>query len=136
MQMLAGGAILLFGGLLLGEGRGLELNAVSVLSAVSLAYLIVFGAIIGYTAYIWLLQVSTPARVATYAYVNPVVAILLGWWFADEPLTFRSMLAAAIIVGSVVTITTDRAKPRGRGTGGLDRETARDQTPERDRSEE
>jgi drug/metabolite transporter (DMT)-like permease len=73
-------------------------------------YLIFFGALIGFTAYIWLLRVSTPAHVSTYAYVNPVVAILLGWAFASEPLTPRTLLAAAVIVAAVVIITTQRAQ--------------------------
>lgn len=78
-------------------------------SVLALAYLVVFGSLVAFSAYIWLLGVSTPARVSTYAYVNPVVALLLGWALADEPLTFRSLVAAAIIVGSVVLITTERS---------------------------
>ena len=70
---------------------------------------VVFGAIVAYSAYIWLLGVTSPARAGTYAYVNPVVALVLGWWLAAEPVTFRSLLAAAIIVGSVVLITTGTA---------------------------
>jgi len=65
----------------------------------------VFGSIIAFTAYVWLLQVSTPARVSTYAYVNPVVAVLLGFAIAGEPLTTRMMMAAAVIVSGVVLIT-------------------------------
>ena len=78
------------------------------ISSVSIAgwlYLVVFGSIIAFTAYVWLLQVSTPARVSTYAYVNPVVAVLLGFAIADEPLTTRMMVAAAVIVSGVVLIT-------------------------------
>ena len=78
------------------------------ISSVSIAgwlYLVVFGSIIAFTAYVWLLQVSTPARVSTYAYVNPVVAVLLGFAIAGEPLTTRMMMAAAVIVSGVVLIT-------------------------------
>jgi drug/metabolite transporter (DMT)-like permease len=106
MQMLAGGALLVPVSALLGEWRGFDPGAVSLRSVLALAYLVVFGSLVAYTAYIWLLSVSTPARVGTYAYVNPVVALLLGWALADEPLSFRSVAAAAIIVGSVVVITT------------------------------
>jgi drug/metabolite transporter (DMT)-like permease len=68
-------------------------------------YLIVFGSIVAFSAYIWLLRVSTPARVSTYAYVNPVVAVLLGWSLAGEELTVRVAVAAAIIVSGVALIT-------------------------------
>jgi drug/metabolite transporter (DMT)-like permease len=107
MQMLAGGSMLLVLSGVMGDFSGLDLRATSVKSALSLAYLIVFGALVGYGAYIWLLRTVTPARAATYAYVNPVVAMLLGWSLAGEPLTFRSLGAAAIILGAVVLITTD-----------------------------
>jgi drug/metabolite transporter (DMT)-like permease len=107
MQMLAGGALLGVVALATGEWVGFRVADVSLRSALSLAYLIVFGAIVAYTAYVWLLRVSTPARVGTYAYVNPVIALFLGWWLADEPLGFRSLVAAAIIVGSVVVIVSE-----------------------------
>ena len=107
MQMLAGGAVLAVLSLASGEAVGFEIDAVSARSWAALAYLIVAGALVGYAAYIWLLTVVIPARVGTYAYVNPVVAMLLGWALADEPLTFRSLFAATIILGSVVVITTE-----------------------------
>ena len=75
-------------------------------SLVALGYLTIFGSLVAFTAYSWLLRNVTPARAATYAYVNPVVAVLLGWLFASEPITLRMIIAAAIIVGSVVLITT------------------------------
>ncbi len=65
----------------------------------------VFGSIVAFTSYVWLLRVSTPARVSTYAYVNPIVAVLLGWAFAGEALTPRMMVAAAVIVSGVALIT-------------------------------
>ncbi len=111
MQMLSGSMALAVLAVGTGELGRVDLRSVSLTSWLALTYLIVFGALIGYTAYIWLLNVSTPARVGTYAYVNPVVAMLLGWGLADEPLTFRSILAAAIILGSVVVITSE-AGPR------------------------
>ena len=81
-----------------------------VVTAVSLLY-IVFGAILGYSAYIWLMRVTTPARATTYAYVNPVVAVLLGWLFAGESLTGRMLIAAAVIIAGVVLITRVSQKP-------------------------
>jgi drug/metabolite transporter (DMT)-like permease len=68
-------------------------------------YLIIFGSLIGYSAYMWLLRVVSPARVATYAYVNPLVAVLLGWTLAGEALTMRMSVAAAIIILGVALIT-------------------------------
>ena len=106
MEMLGGGALLLVFGLLVGEGGDLALDQVSLKSALAVAYLIVFGSMIAFSAYIWLLSVTTPARVATYAYVNPVVAVLLGWALADEPLTARVLVAAAVIVLAVAIITS------------------------------
>ena len=118
MQMLAGGLALLVGGAVRGELATLDSFEPSTKSVLAFFYLIVFGSLIGFTAYIWLLRVSTPAKVATYAYVNPVVAVLLGWGLADEPLTSRTLLAAAVIVGAVALITTARsAKGEKRVTG-------------------
>ena len=118
-QMLSGGAIFTLLSLASGELAGFSLLDVSPRSWWALLYLIIAGAIVGYAAYVWLLTVVLPSRVATYAYVNPVVALFLGWALADEPLTPRSMLAAAIILASVVVITTDpvqdlRVKPSDR----------------------
>jgi drug/metabolite transporter (DMT)-like permease len=110
MEMLAGGAVLLIFGACAGEFGKLHLSQVSLKSAASLAYLTVFGSLIAFSAYVWLLQVSTPARVGTYAYVNPIVAVFLGWLLASEPLTARMLVAAAIIVMGVVIITTYRGR--------------------------
>jgi drug/metabolite transporter (DMT)-like permease len=123
MEMVAGGALLALAGALAGESGRLDLAAASPRSLLAVAYLVVFGSLVGFTAYIWLLRVTRPALVATYAYVNPVVAVLLGWAFAGEPLTGRTLLAAAIIVGGVVLITTHRAAPReAPATAGQDAE--------------
>jgi drug/metabolite transporter (DMT)-like permease len=105
MQMLAGGAVLLLLSVLLGEPWAFDARAVSLRSALGLLYLIVLGSIVAFSAYIWLLRVSTPARVSTYAYVNPVVAVLLGWALAGEELTLRIGVAAAIIISGVALIT-------------------------------
>jgi drug/metabolite transporter (DMT)-like permease len=103
--MLAGGVALLLLSVALGEPWALDVGAVSLRSALGLLYLIVFGSIVAFSAYVWLLRVSTPARVSTYAYVNPVVAVLLGWVLAGEELTVRIAIAAAIIVSGVALIT-------------------------------
>ncbi len=108
MQMLAGGGALLVLGVALGEPWAFDAAAVTARSVLGWVYLIVFGSIVGFSAYIWLLRASTPARVSTYAYVNPIVAVFLGWLLADEPLTARTLVAAAIIVSGVVLITLTR----------------------------
>jgi drug/metabolite transporter (DMT)-like permease len=105
MQMLCGGAALLVVSVALGEPWHFEPAGLSLRSFVGFLYLVVFGSIVAFSAYIWLLRVSTPARVSTYAYVNPVVAVLLGWAFADEALTLRMLIAAAVIVSGVALIT-------------------------------
>jgi drug/metabolite transporter (DMT)-like permease len=110
MEMIAGGVLLLAAGLVAGEWARLDLAAVSPKSFLAFAYLIAFGSLVGFTAYIWLLRVTTPARVSTYAYVNPVVAVFLGWALAGEPLTPRTLIAAAIIICAVVLITTYGAR--------------------------
>jgi drug/metabolite transporter (DMT)-like permease len=109
MEMLMGGALIFLAGMATGEGTVFQLSAVSMRSAVSLLYLIVFGSLVGFTAFIYLLNVTTPARASTYAYVNPVVAVILGRVLGGEPLSAHILLAAAIIVAAVAVITTDRA---------------------------
>lgn len=111
-QMLMGGALLVLFSLVTGDAAKLDLGAVTLTSALALVYLIAFGSLVGYTAYIWLLGVSAPSRVATYAYVNPVVAVFLGWLILDEPVTSRVLIAAGVIVAAVALITTtvSRAK--------------------------
>jgi drug/metabolite transporter (DMT)-like permease len=115
MQMLAGSAGLALVGTISGEWGRVDLAAITLRSGLALAYLSVFGSIVAFSAYVWLLQVAAPAKVSTYAYVNPVVAVALGWALAGEPLTVQTLLATAVIVGSVVMITTEnRARtPKG-----------------------
>ena len=112
-EMLAGGFFLLIAATLRGEWAGMDAGAFSSESLLALAYLIVFGSLVGFTAYIWLLGVSTPSRVSTYAYVNPVVAVFLGWALAGEPITSRVLVAAAIIVAAVAVITTGKRDKAG-----------------------
>jgi drug/metabolite transporter (DMT)-like permease len=106
MQMLCGGFLLLLLAVGTGDPQRLNLAKASWTSIGAFFYLLVFGSLVGFTAYSWLLNNVTPARAATYAYVNPVVAVFLGWLIAGEPLTRQMMLAAAVIIGSVILITT------------------------------
>jgi drug/metabolite transporter (DMT)-like permease len=130
-EMLCGGAALVLVGLLRGELGAWNPATVTTESVLGFVYLVTFGSLVGFTAYIWLLGVTTAARVSTYAYVNPVVAVMLGWWLADEPLTARVLLAAAVIIAAVAVITTGRrpaAQPaaarEGDGTADTERESA------------
>ena len=118
MQMLAGGCGLLVAGVLRGELPTLDFTAVSLTSALAILYLIVFGSLVAFSSYIWLLRNTTPAVASTYAYVNPVVALALGWALAGEPLSFRTAFAAFIILTAVMIITTRKTKggPPGRRT--------------------
>src|SRR6266699_1442630 len=106
MQSFAGGVILLIAGLFFGEFRELHLGAISLRSWLALGYLIVFGSGIGVSAYIYILQKSTAARVATYAFVNPVVALFLGWLIAGETISLRTVVAAVVILTAVVLVIT------------------------------
>jgi len=101
MEMIAGGLLSWLVGLVIGEGTGLQAAAFTGKSLAALAYLVVFGSLLGFSAYVWLLKVTTPARASTYAFVNPVIAVLLGWALASEALTWRVALAGATIVAAV-----------------------------------
>src|SRR5437016_10289742 len=106
MQSFAGGVILLIVALFAGEFRELHLGAISLRSWLALGYLIVFGSGIGFSAYLYILQKSTAARVATYAFVNPVVALFLGWLILGETITLRTVVAAAVILTAVILVIT------------------------------
>lgn len=112
LEMIAGGVLLLLASLAAGEWSGIRLDLVSMRSMVSWVYLVLFGSLVGFTSYIWLLKMTTSAKASTYAYVNPIVAMFLGWWLASEPITTRNVLAAAIILTSVVVITTYGARKK------------------------
>jgi len=109
MEMLCGGALLLIVGLLSGELSQFDVHRISGASAAGLIYLVTFGSLIGFTSYIWLLDKVSPARLGTYAYVNPVVAVILGWAIAGEKLSVRTGIAAAIVICAVALITTARS---------------------------
>jgi drug/metabolite transporter (DMT)-like permease len=107
MEMFSGGVTLILVALLAGELDGFDINAVSKRSALALAYLTVIGSS-AFVAYVWLLRVAPTPLVATYAYVNPLVAVLLGYFLAREPMTLRTLSAAALIIGSVVLVSAPK----------------------------
>jgi drug/metabolite transporter (DMT)-like permease len=111
-QMLAGGMFLALAAAALGEFHHFHPSTVSPAAWFSLLYLTVAGSIVGFTVYLWLLHHESPTKVATYAYVNPVVAVLLGYLFAGEALGLRTILGTLFVLISVVVITTTRAKNR------------------------
>ena len=106
MQGLVGGPVLLLAGAFSGEFHRFHFAAVTWRSWIALAYLIVFGSCIGFTSYLYILQKSTAARVATYALVNPVVALILGWFVADETISLRTVVATIVILTAVVLVIT------------------------------
>ena len=110
MQMLCGGALLTAAGLIAGEADRTDLGRVSTSSWIAFAYLIVMGSLVGFTAYTWLLSNARLPLISTYAYVNPVVALFLGWALASEELTVRTFTASAIVIAAVVIIVTARAR--------------------------
>jgi len=105
MEMLSGGTIALVVGMLRGELASIEVSAITARSLLALTYLILFGSLVGFNAYMWLLRICSPAWVSTYAFVNPVIAVFLGWALGGEPLTTRTLVAASFIVVSVFFIT-------------------------------
>ncbi|HEX6386770.1 MAG TPA: EamA family transporter [Anaerolineae bacterium] len=110
LNMVAGGLLLLVAAGLNGEYARLNLAGVSFKSWLALAYLVIFGSLIGFSAYMWLVKVTTPAQASSNFYVNPVMAVILGWLLAGEALTPRTILATAIIVGAVFLIVTHQGR--------------------------
>jgi drug/metabolite transporter (DMT)-like permease len=106
MEMLAGGVLLAVIAISLGEAK--QVADVSTASLLAVLYLIVFGSLIGYTAYVWLLRAAPTSLVSTYAYVNPVVAVFLGWAIASEPIGARTLVAGAMILLAVALIVRGR----------------------------
>jgi drug/metabolite transporter (DMT)-like permease len=105
-QMLAGGVLLLLTAALLGEFRGFHVQAVSMGAWLALAYLIVAGSIVAFTAYVWLIHHESPTKVGTYAYVNPVVAVLVGYFLGGEAIGPRTLVGTLLVLLSVIVITT------------------------------
>ncbi|HSC44734.1 MAG TPA: EamA family transporter [Candidatus Acidoferrum sp.] len=106
MQALCGGTALWIVGLLTGEGPRLHPTQVTPHAWMAIGYLVFFGSCLGFSAYLYILKKSTAARVATYAFVNPIVAMLLGWEFGGEGLTMRTLIAGAVILTAVVLVIT------------------------------
>ncbi len=108
LEMLAAAGLFALLGLLLGEASGLQLRGVSAAAWFGFAYLTIAGSLVAYTAYAWLLRNASTTLVGTYAYINPVVAVGLGWLFLGEVVTTRTLLAGALVLGSVVLLITGR----------------------------
>jgi drug/metabolite transporter (DMT)-like permease len=109
MQLLTGGGLLVVAGLLMGEWRRFDISQVSSASVLAFVFLAI-SSIVAYTAYNWLLTVESPAKISTYAYVNPVVAVLLGWFVASEVLDLRTIASLVIILGAVAAINFPRIR--------------------------
>jgi drug/metabolite transporter (DMT)-like permease len=116
MQMLTGGFFCFVFGLATGEAARVHLELISLRSAAALAYLVVFGSIVGFSSYIWLLKETDPALASSYAYVNPVVAVILGWLLAGESLNTGSLVATGIILLAVVLIVRGTVPSQGKET--------------------
>lgn len=110
LQMLSGGAALAITALFHGDFGQLDFASITPRGWGALAYLIGIGSLVGFSTFVWLMKHSTPARVATYAYVNPVVAVFLGWLILAEPIGPRTLVASAIIIAAVVIITTQKSR--------------------------
>ena len=108
LQMLGGGAVILVASALHGDFAHVSVGAVTSRSWLAFAYLVGIGSLVGFSTFVWLIKHSTPARVATYAYVNPVVAVFLGWLILGEPITHRTLVASVVIVTAVVVITVQK----------------------------
>jgi drug/metabolite transporter (DMT)-like permease len=130
MQMLCGGGLLFLAGLLTGEPARFALAQVSTRSLLALAYLTLFGAVVAFTAYVWLLRVASPVLVSTYAYVNPVVAVFLGWAVAGEPITKGTLIAAAVILTGVALISSAQGTPSREETSAENEERPAREVPE------
>jgi drug/metabolite transporter (DMT)-like permease len=115
MQQLAGGACLVLAAAIVGDPGRLDVAAVSFESWLGLAFLVVFGSLVGYTAYVWLVHNVAVTTLSTYAYVNPIVAVALGVIFRGEQLTARTMLAAVLIIGAVVAMVSGRPRQEEAG---------------------
>jgi drug/metabolite transporter (DMT)-like permease len=112
LQMLGGGAALLLVALWHGDMAQLDVPAINSRSWWAFAYLTSVGSLVGFSTFVWLMKHSTPARVSTYAYVNPVVAVFLGWLLLNEPITGRTLIASAVIVTAVAIITVQKSRPQ------------------------
>lgn len=110
MQIIVGGIVLILISLFQGEWSRIHTQDISFISLISMGYLVFFGTLLTYSAYIWLLRVSTPAKVGTYAFFNPLIAVLLGWLLIDEPITSQTLVGAGFILLSLVLVVQPRLK--------------------------
>lgn len=110
LQMLGGSVALFAGGLVHGDWAAFDPAAISGRSLGAFSYLTLIGSLVGFSTFVWLMKHTTPARVSTYAYVNPVVAVILGWLILDETVTHRTLLATVLIVAGVVIINTQKSR--------------------------
>jgi len=110
LSLLAGSVQLLLVGSAVGEYRGFSFASVSLRSWLALGYLILFGSVVAFTAYNWLLEHYSPTLVATHTYVNPIVAVLLGWLFAGEAVTLNVLLSTAMVIGAVMLVDRGMAR--------------------------
>lgn len=129
LQMIMGGLVLTLGGTLLGETRDFEWSKVSSNSSIAFVYLTLVGSLVGFTAFSWLLKVASPSKVSTYAYVNPVIAVFLGWAIAREPITLRIVWGAAIILVGVMILLLRRSNT-GANVGAAAQDSGIAGTPE------
>ena len=113
MQMLTGGLVLVIVGILFGEAARFSLEGVTLRSALAWAYLVVAGSMVAYSAYLYVLTATSPARASTYAYVNPIVAVALGWLFAGEAIGWRTVVAIGLTLLAVLAIDWGAAKSDG-----------------------
>jgi drug/metabolite transporter (DMT)-like permease len=112
LQMLGGGAMLLLAAVAHGDFAQFQFAAIGRRSWLAFGYLVAIGSLVGFSTFVWLMKHSTPARVATYAYVNPIVAVFLGWLLLDEAIGPRTLVAAAVIVAAVAIITTGKSRAK------------------------
>ncbi len=111
-QMLGGGIALGIAAVLHGELATIDIATITSRSWASFVYLVFIGSLVGFSTFVWLMKHSTPALVSTYSYVNPVVAVFLGWMILDEPVTSRTFVAAALIVAAVALLTLAKNRPK------------------------
>ena len=111
LQMLGGGALLMLAAGLHGDFVSVDVAAISARSWSAFAYLVLIGSLVGFSTFVWLMKHCPPAQVSTYAYVNPIVAVILGWLILNEPITPRTLVASAVIITAVVLITLEKNKP-------------------------
>jgi drug/metabolite transporter (DMT)-like permease len=122
-QMLTGSVMLGLGALARGELQAIQLDTITARSWWAFAYLVLVGSLIGFSTFVWLMKHSTPARVSTYAYVNPVVAVFLGWLVLHEPISRNIWIGAALIIAAVVIVNTQKGKTTEPVTPAADEDT-------------